>query len=1399
MRKIQQKSQRNILFAAIFSTVLLFSGKADAFFGLFFGGPVFEPTSTAAELGKNISTALTELSAEADKLKQQIANAFTAKALNFNSNFNLRLEHKPIAGAKILEEPAVDPLNESEVKKYIYKLFLTYPAHDIPTQVKYRKMAQDFYDDSVLEAYSAAREVEKYLSNDVAAKFAALQSRLHESGGDGASSPEALNEALYNNYLAYQTIDTISRVLQELTAIKAQLEAARAINDIVEPLEYPDPDPALQGALNFDNLPKLALNGYFSLSGHSMVAGADAHITKKTETTPQKVTMGNGTVIENIDENTVVEVNVEKKKVNPLCTQEPCEYYEYNEDADMYKPFEGYSTVAPGGIINFSQSDDPILEHPFYDAKYKMNEMTRMEFIYDKITTAINIHNLIKKIRLAQDDFESYKRVVALHEKALRMLRLVDKCAVTMLSNNFSDAPSVWCGQAGCDNVVADYTDCPVLNFEDLSANSDDDCSEDVSADYAARSGVSGWALDQYDLARAAISSGENYNVSTVPAPTEDDIHTKDLDNVEKEGIPYAEKVSGAVLDETAQYEAEARKSQLLPWEIGAIAAKTLAENPGTWGTLSNPYPVWNDQKNFYSQYLDGKYINLPQYLQFLGQEQIFELALPVANTAALIAEVNAAKAALESAIAAVNSDKDMKAEDKTKEIQRLKEETAKKIEQLKNDKAANDAAIPSVVSLSRDDTYPNLWELNAEEDGLLAGSLKSVLGDSVPSNDGSIISKTILNKFKEEVLPGLLSERGLELGNISASGGGTIITMSRVIGDAQSLTAGFIESMKAQIKAMRESMCALGDNLYYSVGTAPSMHQSMMQALAAVVYEVSDAELGVSAGMTPWKTTISRLDISEDDKTFIGVKPLTDREAKAPRAPLQMGYPPVREIFHFDDYDYEHAAPGSRKSFVAYGGEVPELWKEILADKPFVQKDIDLTKILDSGVGTNTLLRGGQFPCNLTASLVGNEDKCIDNTIYNVEHKRECAAAAEEALAAGNTPGQCLKNLHCGNDYFGTAVIGGLDSRAKSMENIVASLTSTAADYAGGEVNPCINYSLNLTEEGNRADSSKFFIWDKWPLYNETAGAGFTTVKDDYDPTLGRSELGIFLQTPASGSLSQIVTASLEVAKAKTLKDKTIAKGKLQLLMNMMMTALGNDASTETKFRKEMAKIYDRLIEIIGKNNGDESALEESDDSDDPSPFKVKKTVMGYMPFQQNQVGGFLNIAETERDYRESRKQLEKDIRQLEFDLAQTLDEIGYQLSNAFSLLNTDDWRLSMSTLDETKNKLLTEIDTRIKNVKVSDNKIVKYRLREFNRMLMALNKDNQELVTIAEGVDSGPNFDEIIKMEEANAAVREEYRKKEEEAFRQAMKDLGNIYCANYNEGAYDRNMCRFPIGER
>lgn len=1401
MKNVQKKSRTNILFTAVFCAALLFSGRANAFFGLFFGGAVFEPTSTAAELTKNISTKITEARAEFYKLKQQIANKLTALGLNFNSNFGLRLEHKPLAGAKILEEPSVDPLNESEVKQYVYKLFLTYPNGDIPTQVKYRKMAQDFYDDSVLEAYSAAREVERYLSNDVAAKFAELQSRLHESGGDGASSPEALNEVLYNNYLAYQTIDTIARVLQETTAIKSQLEAAHAISDVVEPLEYPAPDPDLQGAaLNRPDLPKLALRGEFMMSGHDVIAGAAAHIVKKPDEIPAQITLTNGTVITDIDENTTVEVNVEKKKVDPNCVGETCETYEYNEDEDMYKPFEGYSTVAPGGVISFSQSDDPMLEHPFYDAKYKMNELERLEFIYDKIKTAIEIHNLIKRVRHAKDDFESYKRIVALHEKSLRMLRLVDKCAVTMLSNNFSDASSVWCGQSDCANATADYTFCPALNLEDLSANSDDDCNEDISADYAARQGVSGWALDQYDLGRAALSSGENYQISPALSPTEEDIHTKDVDNIEKEGKPFAEKAAGVVLDETVQYEAEARKSQLLPWEIGAIAAKTLAENPGTWGTLSNPYPVWNDQKNFYSQYLDGKYINLPQYLQFIGQEHIFELALPVANTAALIAEVNAAKAALESAISRVNADKDMTAEEKAAEIDRLKAETARKIEQLKKDKATNDAAIPSVVALSRDETYPNLWEMNANEDELLKGSLKSELGINLPVDSDSIVSKMILNKFKEEELPEILSQRALELGGgVSSAGGsgGVYITMGRVVSDAQSLTAGFIADMKAQIKALRESMCAMGDSLYYSVGTAPSMHQSMMRALAAIVYEVSDAELGVSASMKPWEATINRLDISEDSKTFIGVKPLTDREAKAPRAPLDMGYPPVREIFHFDDYDYENAAPGSRKSFVAYGGEVPELWKEILADKPFVEKDIDLTKILDSGIGTNTLLRGGMFPCNMTASVVGDEEQCFKDTVYNVEHRQECAAAQAAAQAAGQAAEQCMKDVHCGNNYFGNAIIGGLDNRMKSTAVTFTNLTTTEANYAGGNVNPCVNYSLNITEDGERADSSKF-LWKSWPLYNETADAGFTPIKDNFDPTLGRSELGIFLQTPASGSLAQIVTAALTAARADNLIEKAKAVSELEKLMSENPSALGSDANTETKFREDMVKIYDALIEIIGKDNGDEEALEASDD-DTPSYEKLKKVLLGYAPFQQNQVGGFLDIADTEREYREKRKELEKEIREVELDLAEALDNLGYQLTNAFSLLNPDDYSASMSLLDENKNELLTNIDTRIKNVKVSNNKIVKYRLRDFNRILMALNKDKEELVTIAEGVDSGPNFDEIIKMEEANVAVREEYRKEEEAAFIEALNDLGNIYCANYNEGAYDKNMCRFPIYPR
>ena len=1393
MSSLKKKNKKQILSAAVISIMLLTATPSQAFFGLFgFGVPVLEPTSTASQLAKVLSTTMTKASAAADRVKQEIANIRTSKLFSFFSKFGLRLDHKPVAGAKILEIPSVaDPYLEAgpnSVKEAVYKLFLKYPSHDIPTQVKYRKMSRDFYDDTVLEAYSAAREVEKYLSTDVAAKFAKLQANLHEGGGEGATEPEALNETLYNNYLAYQTIETITRVLQEVTAIKSQLRAAKAINDDVEPLEHPDPDPDLQASLNENSKQKIAvLYGTSQIKGQEIIASAAVsdNISKIEDGTPQKVVLSNGVVVENVKENPIVKVNVDEDG--------------YNEDEDMYKPFEDYAPISPGGMIQFQQSDDPKLEHPFYEARYRMNEMERMEFIYDKIMTAINIHNLIKKIRMAEDDFNSYKRAVALHEKSRRMLKLVDQCAINMLRNNFSDAENVWCGQSSCADVVTSYKSCPFVDYENMKEDEELTCDDDVSKDYVSRNGISGWASDQYALGKAALSSEtESLEIDPMPVPAEDVIHVKKTESVEEEGIPYVEENSEAINARANEYEVVARKSELLPWQIGAVAAKTLSENPSQWGTISKPYPVWNDQKNFFMQYTDGKYENLPIYLQYISQAQTFSGALSLVNQAAEKIVIKEIEANRKKTIAEINADDDLDANEKRERIEQANQKAKEDTEATKKEKIINDQYIAQIAALSKDDMFPYLKYLNMSDDELM----KTELGGQAKGQVEQELSRTGISlgtwgKYPEILMkrkmPELASQKALDLGSAvssiasaaDAAKATSFIPMSGVVGQSLGITAAVNEHIKATIVALQNSLCSLGDDLYYGGNKAASMHQSMMSSLENYVYTISAGE-GETLSYQPLKPSLSGLDTSEDTQYFVGLRPLTAREARAPFAPAKMGYAPVREIFHYDDVDLDNSEPGSRKSFLNHGGDIPPVWEVILSDKPFVEKDIDLGKILNTGIGTNTILRSGIFPCNLTLSLVTDEQRCIDDSNYNVEHERQCGVKALQ-----NPVEQCLKDWNCGNGYFNQKTIGGLDNRIKSTKSVFSNLTKTEADYAGGVVNPCVGYTLNIKEGGGIADSEGFFGME-WPLYSEGAGAGFSPLKDDFDPTRGRSELGIFLEPDEVSKPLNIVDAAYDAYKGNVV-DKEVSKTLLVMILSQYASQITDMPATETHFRPSMLDIYN---EIAAMAESDDESFSKGEESDSPSYMDVRKNLLGLMPFQQNQVGGFLIAAEKERQYRETRKELEKAIRQLEADIAMELKKLNFEVKNAFSLLNPDDYTVTKDTLNETKEKLLNEIDKRISDVKVEDNKIVKYRLREFNRMRMALVKDKDELVSLSGGVDSGPSFDEVIKMEEANMAVQEEYRKKDEEAFQEALRDLSDIYCANYNEGAYDPEVCRFPV---
>lgn len=132
------------------------------------------------------------------------------------------------------------------------------------------------------------------------------------------------------------------------------------------------------------------------------------------------------------------------------------------------------------------------------------------------------------------------------------------------------------------------------------------------------------------------------------------------------------------------------------------------------------------------------------------------------------------------------------------------------------------------------------------------------------------------------------------------------------------------------------------------------------------------------------------------DDRYFVGITYKKD-DFRAPKTPLAFTSAPLREVFHFDIEDYgnvdryvydtNHQDNNqniiiTKESFRNSGVELPDVWKAILADHAYVERDIDFGKLFGNtntgsdGIGTEgdpekMVVRGGIFPCKLDNGTV--------------------------------------------------------------------------------------------------------------------------------------------------------------------------------------------------------------------------------------------------------------------------------------------------------------------------------------------------------------------------------------------------------------------------------------------
>ncbi len=118
------------------------------------------------------------------------------------------------------------------------------------------------------------------------------------------------------------------------------------------------------------------------------------------------------------------------------------------------------------------------------------------------------------------------------------------------------------------------------------------------------------------------------------------------------------------------------------------------------------------------------------------------------------------------------------------------------------------------------------------------------------------------------------------------------------------------------------------------------------------------------------------------DDKYYVGIKP-GSKDFTAPKEMLATNTPPLREVVHFDNIDYENL-PKSQEVYVAKEsllslGYIPPIWKMLLY-KGFESKDVPLIPYLEREKlpdipilevnfmhkQIDNLIRGGVYPCKV-------------------------------------------------------------------------------------------------------------------------------------------------------------------------------------------------------------------------------------------------------------------------------------------------------------------------------------------------------------------------------------------------------------------------------------------------
>ena len=1201
---------------------------------------------------------------------------------------------------KIKDGGSVDLHDKEAIAEVFYELFLQYPSTDNAVNYAYEKQGVHLYYDTMVEVQSAADALLERL-NDQRDRIEALQAEGFDGGeqssggADQGASDEYKKKIYHNAYKMQFELNRLLRITEEVVALRNQYEAVRLLR---QPRAFPAAPAKESGS---SEVKKSSF-----LSGHTQVAFAQM-------------------LSENVRGNlqSSAAANVQKISVGV-------------ESSAKSSAVSSDSTVLRSSI-KFSVPNTTAQEAPFDGNEDDLAAIARITEVKKVIDDAMYVHNVIQKMPEYKDSYMQYKLLLELHEKAVDSIKTADQCVIKYLGRRYDEPNSVWFGQA---TPPAD------------------------TCDYDSRKGLSGWAITAFEVANASSGNGLDIDAfseqemdSSLSAS--DEVKDTSAEEHEEGERMFANALSSP--EKEQEFSNMVRDLSLLNWQIGRKAALLLTEdqyskNP-KFGKAARPFPLWNDQRSYYNQYLSGKYGNMKAYINGLD---VSEAALD------LFKLIN-------------NSQKD--------EDDRLNGNYASSISNYLSEHTPS--AVTSKLLSSK---TAALAAINRKQDNELAVFETSLRAyqEQLASVSAAINEMTDkINRLDAEMRENeAKAENAKKEIEMMDKRNKTVYSSSYVMAKQTFNEAGEAHAknivQQGKLKAENKKLKNKRDTLYAKIDTINNKISAIQDKYNEEIVAVEmDYDERISALQNQSQTAVTLTDVATKLKfkksRLYSLLNIVDNLVSEARScavqAIDAHYQSLTEMAKNDQLYMNSNNPKVVDMHVALINKLKNLPKEC-----FIVQAKSVASDLTIGYSTIVSRLTEIFKAPINSKICAENDCTSPDSQYFVglPAKARDFTAPHTPLTAHYPPVRDMVHFDT-TDYRNIKIGSGgkiarnafLNYGAKQPYiwelllsdkafvergvNLAAVLHKggEAKAFMRGQMLPC-RYGRLIVDIDKKA---KYQITD---IDRHDSKENIARWKDLGPCRDLRISAGIF------GLLSVYNVYDVEV-------DDTVRAGSEEEIVDPYSSELGMFLRYNGGNVKINERPYEGFSTIIKK--------EEKAKKKGKLDFDATDNAYERAMFNKNQIGDFLYFVDKERTIKKNVDMLEISMEEFKETIKEIFAAMNFELKEDLDLSKSEDYDYVLKKLQTRKNTFVGQISSELETIK-HNNPVVKERFDVVNNYYNALVQDAQSLVVLGPNTESGSPLEASIKTAKANQKVLEKTRKEGYSALKREINNYEQPVCMPY-----------------